>query len=189
MNTQIWKLNSPYLWVSFCPSSLLSLGLHIWSNSPSGRFSWLLRHYCDCQSFLKLLSVLISIFFWTHVTRKLQAWVVPSKNSIHFFENMTRFSSRKGRRIFWSLHLYPLIWKLPRLQSRWKQFNFHEIGSRSRKLQAWFHQSTRQTKVLNLQWQTWIKNLLSSPWLKILDNHRFPKSSDNFEIFPISNSF
>ena len=53
LNTQIWKLNSPYWWVSFCPSSLLSLGLHMWSNSPSGRFSWLFYHYCDCRKFSK----------------------------------------------------------------------------------------------------------------------------------------
>ena len=111
-----------------------------------------------------------------------------TKNSIHFFENMTRFSWEKGRRFFWSSHLYPLIWKLPRMQSLFKQFIFQNIGCRSRKLQAWFHQSTCQTKVLNIQWQIWIKSLLFSSWLKAFDNHRFPKSSGNIDILPNSNS-
>ena len=110
------------------------------------------------------------------------------KNSIQFFENMARFSSEKGRRIFWSSHLYPLIWKFPRMQSIFKQFIFESIGSRSRKLQAWFHQSTCQTKVLNLQWQIWMKNLLFSPWLETFDNHRFPKSYGDIDILPSSNS-
>ena len=101
-----------------------------------GKVLWFLRHCCDCREVPKIAVTLELSLFLNSCHSKTTGLSCSIKISIRIFENMTRISSEKVRRIFWSLHLYPLIWKLPRMQSFFKQFIFQNIRSRSRKLQA-----------------------------------------------------
>ena len=89
-----------------------------------GIILWYLRHYCDCQKVPKIAVSLEFSLFLNPCHSKTTGLSCSIKISIRIFENMTRFSSEKGRRIFWSLQNNHLFWKLLKRQSIIKKSYF-----------------------------------------------------------------
>ena len=97
--------------------SFLSLHLH-WPNSLSRSFLfWFLRHNCDCEEISKRAIIFDLYQFSNAYQSKGTGSIGSNKISIQIFENRTRFSSEKGRRISWSLHHKPFFGKLLKMQS------------------------------------------------------------------------
>ena len=89
-----------------------------------GKILWFFRHCCDCRKVPKIAVSLEFSLFLNSCHSKTTGLSCSIKISIRIFENMTRFSSEKGRRIFWSLQNNHLFWKLLKRQSIIKKSYF-----------------------------------------------------------------
>ena len=92
-----------------------------------GIILWYLRHYCDCQKVPKIAVSLEFFPFSNSCHSKTTGLSCSIKISVRIFESMTRFSSEKVRRIFWSLQSNHFFWKLLKRQSIIKNSYFKNL--------------------------------------------------------------